>query len=68
MSLFKDLPLRDKLVAQLRIEAFNVTNTPHFAGPSGDMSQGDFGFINGKAGIPRIMQFAVKLKFLSTPP
>lgn len=48
---------------QIRIEAFNVTNTPHFGAPSGDMSQGDFGSINGTAGIPRIMQFAVKLKF-----
>jgi hypothetical protein len=63
LSLFKDLPLRDRLVAQIRIEAFNVTNTPHFGAPSGDMSQGDFGAINGTTGIPRIMQFAVKLKF-----
>lgn len=63
LSLFKDLPVGEKVIAQLRIEAFNVTNTPHFAGPSNDMSQGDFGRINGTAGIPRIMQFAVKLKF-----
>lgn len=63
LSLFKDLPIRERLVMQLRIEAFNVTNTPHFARPDNDMSQGRFGSITNTIGNPRIMQFAVKLKF-----
>jgi hypothetical protein len=63
VSLFKQFNIRERAAAQVRVEAFNVTNTPHFAGPNSDMSQGDFGVISGTVGNPRIMQFALKLKF-----
>ena len=63
VSLFKQFNIKEKAAAQVRVEAFNVTNTPHFAGPNGDMSRGDFGVITGTVGNPRIMQFALKLKF-----
>jgi len=63
VSLFKQFSLSERTAAQFRVEAFNVTNTPHFAGPNTDMSQGDFGTITGTVGNPRILQFALKLKF-----
>lgn len=63
VSVFKQFSLSERTAAQFRVEAFNVTNTPHFAGPNTDMSQGDFGTITGTVGNPRILQFALKLKF-----
>ena len=62
-SLLKDFKPRERLILQLRVEAFNVTNTPHFAGPNTDMSQGQFGSITQIVGNPRIFQFAAKVKF-----
>src|SRR5262249_54216836 len=34
MSLFRTIALRGAARVQLRLEAFNVTNTPHFANPA----------------------------------
>uniref|UniRef100_Q01SJ9 TonB-dependent receptor, plug n=1 Tax=Solibacter usitatus (strain Ellin6076) TaxID=234267 RepID=Q01SJ9_SOLUE len=60
-SLFKELLAERKARIQLRFEFFNITNTPHFANPSGDMSSGSFGSITQTTGNPRIAQFAAKL-------
>jgi hypothetical protein len=63
LSLFKNITLRENIVMQIRIESFNVSNTPNFAAPNGDLSTGQFGQITQTVGIPRILQFAVKIKF-----
>jgi hypothetical protein len=60
-SLFKELLTERKARVQMRFEFFNVTNTPHFANPSGDMTSGKFGSITQTIGNPRIAQFAAKL-------
>jgi hypothetical protein len=60
-SLFKELLTERKARVQLRFEFFNITNTPHFANPSGDMTSGKFGSITQTTGNPRIAQFAAKL-------
>lgn len=62
-SLFRDIPLPKERDLEIRAEAFNLANTPHFANPNTDLSQGQFGTITQTVGNPRILQFAVKLKF-----
>ena len=63
MSLFKDVPLPRSARLQLRIEVYNVTNTPNFANPNGQLGNAAFGTITSTIGTPRQMQFAVKLLF-----
>jgi hypothetical protein len=62
-SLFKNLVLPREWGLQIRVEAFNLSNTPHFANPNTDMSQGQFGTITQTVANPRILQFAAKLRF-----
>lgn len=62
-SLFKNLALTERAQLQLRVEAFNLTNTPQFGSPNSDMAGGYFGKVTGTVGNPRVMQFAVKLNF-----
>ncbi|NUQ28752.1 MAG: TonB-dependent receptor [Acidobacteriaceae bacterium] len=38
LSLFKSFPIRDTLNLQLRAECFNISNTPNFALPNGQIS------------------------------
>jgi len=63
MSLFKDVPLQGMARLQLRMEVYNVTNTPSFANPNGQLGNAAFGTITNTIGTPRQMQFAVKLLF-----
>jgi hypothetical protein len=60
-SVFKEIPLEERARLQLRFEFFNLTNTPHFANPDGNMSDGSFGSITQTIANPRIIQFAAKL-------
>jgi hypothetical protein len=62
-SLFRNIRMREGATLQLRIDAFNLSNTPHFANPNSDLSQGSFGSITQTIGNPRILQFAGKLSF-----
>jgi hypothetical protein len=63
LSLFKEVSLREGAILQIRVESFNVSNTPNFAAPDGDLSTGQFGQITQTVGIPRILQFALKVRF-----
>jgi hypothetical protein len=63
MSLFKDVQLGGEARLQLRMEVYNVTNTPSFANPNGQLGNAAFGTITSTLGTPRQMQFAVKLLF-----
>ena len=62
-SVFKNVVLPNERTLQVRVEAFNAANTPHFANPNTDLSQGQFGSITQTIGNPRILQFAIKLRF-----
>ncbi len=62
-SVFKSFLLRERFTPNLRLEAFNATNTPHFANPNTDLSQGQFGSITQTIGNSRILQLAEKLLF-----
>lgn len=65
-SLFKQVPIRELATLQLRMEAFNVFNTPHFGNPDGTVSSGTYGEIirqNGAANANRVVQLDVKVIF-----
>ena len=78
-SLFKDFPIRESIKLQLRVETFNLTNTPSFAWPTYTVSgwtsttagtanptqAGNFGKITATSAFytPRDIQFALKLLF-----
>lgn len=63
MSVFKDVPLSGTARLQLRMEVYNVTNTPSFGNPNGQLGNAAFGTITNTLGTPRQMQFAAKLLF-----
>ncbi|HEX2714936.1 MAG TPA: hypothetical protein VHM88_22335, partial [Candidatus Acidoferrales bacterium] len=46
LSLFKNFSFTEQTKAQFRVQAYNLTNTPHFANPDSDFSHGTFGQIN----------------------
>lgn len=59
LSLFKNFGLPKETNLQLRVESFNLLNTPHFGNPESSRISGNFGKITS-AGDGRIMQFALK--------
>jgi hypothetical protein len=63
MSVFKDVPLQGTARLQLRMEVYNITNTPSFGNPNGQLGNAAFGTITNTIGTPRQMQFAAKLLF-----
>jgi hypothetical protein len=46
IGLFRDFVIRDRFTAQGRVEVLNVTNTPHFSNPDGNIADSSFGTIN----------------------
>jgi hypothetical protein len=48
---------------ELRLEAYNLTNTASFRNPNSDLSDGDFGEITRTIGGPRVIQLAMKVTF-----
>ena len=74
MGLIKLIPVKNDVRLQLRVEAFNLTNTPHFAMPVLRMSDPAFGKIThtrnstnfgstATSFANRMIQLAVKLEF-----
>ncbi|HEY0786128.1 MAG TPA: TonB-dependent receptor [Acidobacteriaceae bacterium] len=64
VSLFKTVPLTERVGAELRAEAFNALNTPQFTNPDGNLYDGNFGLITGtRQASERQLQFAVRFTF-----
>lgn len=69
VGLFRKFQLTEAVEMQFRAEAFNFTNTPHFANPQGDSTSSQFGEIRGtrntgREGIDqRIFRFALRFSF-----
>ena len=64
LSLFKEFQIKESFKLQTRLEAFNATNTPHFANPNSDFkTKSNFGEITRTNGDMRIVQLAVKFIF-----
>ena len=63
-SLFKDFPVTEQVKIQFRTEFFNVFNTPQFDLPNATIFSGAaVGTITGIVGIPRQIQFGLKIVF-----
>ena len=59
----REVPLQGTARLQLSMEVYNVTNTPSFANPNGQLGNAAFGTITNTIGTLRQLQFAVKLLF-----
>ena len=62
LALIRRIPLGTKPALELRLEAFNVTNTPPLAQPNGVLGSPGFGSITA-AGDPRVIQLGMKVMF-----
>jgi hypothetical protein len=62
-SLHRDFVFSESRELEFRWEVFNVANHPLFGLPVTNMSGTSAGAITTLAGDPRIMQFALRLKF-----
>lgn len=62
-ALHREFPIREALGLEFRWEVFNLANTPLFGAPNTDFSSSAAGSITSLAGDPRVMQFALRLKF-----
>jgi hypothetical protein len=65
MSLLKNIAFKETKSLQLRLETFNITNTPTFGAPDATFGSTTFGVISGYAGGrgPRELQVAVKFYY-----
>jgi hypothetical protein len=63
LSLFKSVPIRDRVNAQFRAQAFNAFNTPYFAGPNTAFGSAMFGKITTQANFPRYLQLGLRIAF-----
>jgi Carboxypeptidase regulatory-like domain/TonB dependent receptor len=62
-SLFKEFRIKESHRLQFRIEAFNLFNTPQFAGPDATLGDAAFGRITTTTIDNREVQFALKYSF-----
>ena len=62
-SLFKTFSVKEKVKAQFRAEALNLTNTPQFGNPSTSINSSTFGQITTQINHPRIVQLGVRFTF-----
>jgi len=67
LSLFKTFAFREHYKFEIRGEAYNLTNTPHFANPQANLNAGAFGEIsslnNGLDSLGRQINLALRLLF-----
>ena len=60
----KSLPVSEAQNIHMRVELFNLSNTPNFANPQNILNTGEaFGKITAKSNNPRIIQLALKYQF-----
>ena len=64
-SVFRIFPVTERVRLEFRAELYNITNTPHFANPAGNVSAGTFGIISGTlSGYGnRQVQLGLRIKF-----
>jgi hypothetical protein len=65
LSIFRQFPIGKKVTLEARAEAFNLTNTPHFTNPNGNVNSGAFMTITGTSANSPERQFrlGVRLQF-----
>jgi hypothetical protein len=62
-ALLREFPIKEGWNVEARWEVFNVTNTPEFGQPNGNITSGGVASITSLSGDPRVMQFALRLSF-----
>jgi Carboxypeptidase regulatory-like domain/TonB-dependent Receptor Plug Domain len=62
-ALLREIPVRERANVEFRWEVFNLTNTPLFGQPNGNVTSSGAGTITSLSGDPRVMQFALRLSF-----
>jgi hypothetical protein len=63
VALARNVRITERIGLQIRAEAFNLTNTVAFGLPNSNVSGSTAGTITSLAADPRIMQFAIRLRF-----
>jgi hypothetical protein len=63
LSLFKDTAITERVIIQLRCEAFNAFNRTQFNGPELSPTNTNFGRVTSAANLPRTYQLALRLKW-----
>jgi TonB-dependent receptor-like protein len=69
LSVVKRIKVNGRVAAELRADAFNATNTPHFANPGRDFGSPTFGQVTGTLGTdlggtgPRLVRFGARVTF-----
>ena len=69
LSLFRRFQVTERVSVQFRAEAFNATNTPHFAAPNGAVNSSAFMEISGVRGTgregidERLFRFGLRIGF-----
>ena len=63
MSLFRQFPIRKKVILEARVVARNLTNTPHFNLPNNNVNSSGFMTITGAAEDQRQIQLGLRLSF-----
>lgn len=61
--LLREFPIHETLNVEALWEVFNLTNTPEFGQPNGNITSGGVASITSLSGDPRVMQFALRLSF-----
>ncbi|HMF74242.1 MAG TPA: carboxypeptidase regulatory-like domain-containing protein [Bryobacteraceae bacterium] len=63
MSLFKEIPIHERMHMQFRAEIFNLLNHPQFDAPNTVIGSPQAGVISSQVNSPRDIQLALKLLF-----
>jgi hypothetical protein len=62
-SLSKSETIHEQMKIAVQIDAFNLSNTPHYSNPDTNLSDSNFGQIGGTNGTPRELQLGVHFTF-----
>jgi hypothetical protein len=63
LSLSKTESIRESMKIGVQLDAFNLTNTPHYSNPDTNLADSNFGQIGGTNGNPRQLQLGVHFTF-----
>ena len=63
LSLFKNIPIYERVKAEFRFEMLNAFNTPQFANPNTSFGSNSFGKITSQVNLGREIQMALRFVF-----